>query len=114
MKTRPVPEQPYPYRRLYRDPENRVVAGVAAGLAEHLGVRTLFVRVVFVLLIGANGLGPLLYVAFWAVLPAAARVPGRRRRVGLLQWVGLAALTAGVITLRASVSGFGTDSTLVG
>jgi signal transduction histidine kinase len=115
MKTTTTSDKPYPYRRLYRDPDNRMVAGVAAGIAEHLGVRTVIVRVVFIALIAANGLGPLLYIAFWAVLPAAPRERGaRRRRVSLLQGLALVALTAGVITLRLNLQGFGADSTLVG
>src|SRR3954452_21601049 len=43
-----VPPPPREIRRLYRDPSSRVVAGVAAGLAEHLGMRTVLVRVIFV------------------------------------------------------------------
>lgn len=101
--------------RLYRDPANRTVAGVAAGLAEHLRLPVVAVRAVFVVLLAANGLGALLYVAFWAVLPvrpAAAAEP--RRRVGVLQVLGLMALAAGVLTMMSQVpSGFGLDTTLV-
>lgn len=103
-----------PFRKLYRDPDNKIVAGVAAGIAEHLGVRTVIVRVVFIGLLAANGLGALLYVAFWAVLPAArSERKGGRSANSLLQGVGLAALGAGVITLRAHLPGFGDESTLV-
>jgi signal transduction histidine kinase len=103
-----------PIRRLYRDPENKILAGVAAGLAEHLGVRTVIVRVVFIGLFVANGLGALLYVAFWAVLPTVKVPAKRRRRVGVPQVMGLSALAAGAIILRAQVDGFGDDATLVG
>src|SRR2546421_150389 len=84
--------------RLYRDPSHRLVAGVASGIARHLGVSPLVVRIAFVALLPVNGLGPLLYAAFWAVLPVepgettAAR-PARRDKRQLLP---LLALGAGV------------------
>src|SRR4051812_16481045 len=106
------PPTPPEVRRLYRDPASRVVAGVAAGLAEHLGMRTVLVRVIFVGLLAANGLGALLYAAFWAVLPARPqRTP--RRRASMLQRLGLVALAAGVITVRVQLGGFGDDLSLV-
>jgi signal transduction histidine kinase len=107
---------PYPgYRRLYRDPAGRIVAGVSAGLAEHLRLPTVVVRVAFVGLLAANGLGALLYIAFWAVLPAAPRDRKRRRRTGAaqLQGAGLFALAAGVLLLQVQFEGFGIDATLV-
>jgi signal transduction histidine kinase len=102
-----------PGPRLYRDRSNRIVAGVAAGLAEHLGLRTVLVRGAFVLLLSANGLGALLYVAFWAVLPAAP-VTGPRRKAGALQILGLLALAAGVIAVGVQVFGVGDDASVVG
>jgi signal transduction histidine kinase len=104
-----------PYRRLYRDPDNRVLAGVAAGLSEHLGLPVIAVRLAFVALLAANGLGALLYVAFWAVLPASPSVRGRKRsrRLTVLQALGLGAFGVGVIVLRANLSGFGVDSTVI-
>jgi signal transduction histidine kinase len=111
-----VPLQPpavYPTPRLYRDPANRMVAGVASGIAEHLRLPTISIRVAFVVLMAANGLGGLLYAAFWAFLPSdpAAR-PRRRRRSGL-QKVGLLALAAGVIIAQVQLNNFGLNTTLV-
>lgn len=111
---------PYPYRRLYRDRSDRIVAGVASGLAEHLRVPAIWVRVVFVALLLANGLGALLYIAFWAVLPVKPRdgAPVRartrgRRRANRLQRVGLAALAAGVIIVQTQVHFLDIDPTFV-
>jgi signal transduction histidine kinase/phage shock protein PspC (stress-responsive transcriptional regulator) len=72
----------YEVPRLYRDRDNRIVAGVAAGLARHLRVPVATVRVAFVALFAANGLGVLLYVAFWAVLPAGSSSAGRDGGLG--------------------------------
>ena len=38
-------------RRLYRDPGHRVVAGVASGIATHLGLPALAVRIAFIVLL---------------------------------------------------------------
>lgn len=56
-------------RRLYRSAEGRMLGGVARGLAGHLGLPVLWVRVVFVALFMAEGLGALLYAVFWFVVP---------------------------------------------
>ena len=47
----------------------RSVAGVAAGLAEHLGLSVTLVRAVLVVLALTGGIGFVLYAALWAVLP---------------------------------------------
>jgi len=110
------PPNPYPYRKLYRNKDERFLAGVAAGLAEHLRLPTVVVRVVFIGLMLANGLGVLLYIAFWAVLPVKPNTGDRkswRRRGNRLQRLGLGALVAGVIVLQTQVHVMNVDSTLV-
>src|SRR5258706_5351913 len=46
--------------------EERVIAGVCAGIAQPLGVDVTLVRLVFALLALAGGAGILLYFALWA------------------------------------------------
>ncbi|GAA1508125.1 ATP-binding protein [Dactylosporangium maewongense] len=88
---------PVPVRRLYREPADRVVAGVAAGIAAHLGASVVLVRVAFVLLAAFNGLGALLYAAFWAVLPMPPHVRSGRRNVN--QLFSFLALGVGMVLL---------------
>ncbi|HVE91739.1 MAG TPA: PspC domain-containing protein [Actinomycetota bacterium] len=60
-----------------RSSGNRVVAGVAAGLGQRLGVDPVFVRASFVLMTLAAGLGVVSYVVAWALAgPAPAGDPG--------------------------------------
>lgn len=69
-----------------------MVAGVAAGIADHLGIPVTRVRAAFVVLLGFSGLGLLLYAAFWAVVPpqpGTAEPPPRRDLVRLLPFVGI-------------------------
>lgn len=58
-----------PPRKLYRSGEGRWLGGVARGLAGHLALPVAWVRLVFLGLFLANGLGALLYAAFWFFVP---------------------------------------------
>ncbi len=64
-------------KKLYRNPDDAVVAGVCSGLAAYFGVDTLLVRLVFVLLAFANGVGILLYIVLWAAV-APAKTSGQK------------------------------------
>lgn len=57
-------------RRLRRADEGRVVAGVAGGLASHLGVEASVVRIAFVLLTITGGASLGVYLACWLLIPA--------------------------------------------
>ena len=63
-----APDEPPP-RKLYRSAEGRMLGGVARGLAGHLGLPVSWVRIAILALCVANGLGVLLYAAFWFVVP---------------------------------------------
>ena len=62
-------------------PDERVIAGVCAGIAQTLGVDATLVRLVFALLALAGGAGILLYLALWAWAEGTARLARRRARV---------------------------------
>lgn len=56
-------------RTLRRSPDHRMIAGVAAGVADWLDVDVTAVRAGFVVLALAGGLGVPLYLAGWLLLP---------------------------------------------
>ncbi|MFF4144704.1 PspC domain-containing protein [Streptomyces sp. NPDC001698] len=62
-------DAPRPPRKLYRSSDGRWLGGVARGLAGHLGLPVVWVRLVFVGLFMADGLGALVYAAFWFFVP---------------------------------------------
>ena len=78
--------------RLERRADHRLVAGVCSGLAEHLGLEPLLVRVAFAVLI-STGVGIIAYVALWLMVPRREEPEGRR---DLGQLVAYAALVGGL------------------
>ena len=94
---------------LRRDRGRRVIAGVCAGIARHLGIDPLVLRIAFVAATLAGGMGIPLYLIAWAVIPAdegedeggaqarqPARAPGTARVAAGVALLALAAL----LTLR--------------
>jgi signal transduction histidine kinase/phage shock protein PspC (stress-responsive transcriptional regulator) len=93
-----------------------VLAGVAHGLARHLGVRVALVRAVLLLLSVFGGFGVILYVGYWAVVPMEPVVDPRRRRrtaVDRGSAVALAVLALGVLLLVRGTPLLGRNSLLL-
>jgi phage shock protein PspC (stress-responsive transcriptional regulator) len=83
-------------QRLVRTPDGKI-AGVAAGLGHYIGVDPTIVRIAFVLLAFAGGIGILLYLVCWLVMPKG-EVSERGDARGVDPWTiaALAALVLGV------------------
>ena len=75
---------PRPPRKLYRSSDGRWLGGVARGLAGHLGLPVIWVRLVFVGLFLAHGFGALLYAAFWFFVPLGVGGVDERRSPSLV------------------------------
>src|SRR5919197_2889818 len=97
-------------RAPHRDPAHGVLAGVCAGLAREVGVDPLVVRVIFVALATAGGIGIGLYALAWAVMPAGGeregepvlrRAMGRRGSVEVALGAALLLLSV-LLALRAT------------
>jgi len=52
-----------------RSRQNRIFGGVAAGLGEYLTIDPIVVRVLFVVSVLFSGIGILLYIIMWIVIP---------------------------------------------
>lgn len=57
-------------RRLYRDLKNAKIEGVAAGLANYFRIDPVVPRILFVILLLASGIGVLIYLIMWMLVPA--------------------------------------------
>jgi phage shock protein PspC (stress-responsive transcriptional regulator) len=56
-------------KQLYRSKDGRVLGGVSVGLSKYLGVDRVLVRLVFLALAFVNGLGAMLYMIMWIIVP---------------------------------------------
>ncbi len=56
---------------LTRSTNDRIIGGVAGGIADYIGVDVSIVRIVTALIVVFTGLGWLVYLLLWAILPEA-------------------------------------------
>lgn len=113
-------------RRAFRDRDDRLLGGVAAGVGHHLGVSALNARVGFLVLTLLGGFGALVYAGLWVFLPLATTAPSSlegvtrrglrtstgaepRRDMGVA--VSLAVVGAGAVLLVQNI-GLGIDPAL--
>ena len=95
------PEQPQPpgnepppvdggQRVVRRSRSERVIAGVCGGVGRYLGVDPVLLRIAFIILALANGLGVIAYVVCWVAIPEerpdepSVPAPQGRRETGRL------------------------------
>jgi len=103
-------QQTEPRSRIRRDTQNGMVGGVAAGFARHLDVDVVWIRLAFVLTtVFGGGIGLVVYLASWLVIPDADGSE-RRRRAGSPDerddtsrggafWIGVALIALGGVVL---------------
>jgi phage shock protein PspC (stress-responsive transcriptional regulator) len=96
--------------RLERSRDDRMVAGVAGGIARHLGVSSTVLRIGFAISVFAAGFGVIVYVLTWLLAPMEAddptasganRTPRRLRMPSIAQLVGIGLLAIGVAVILA-------------
>ncbi len=58
-------------RKLYRSSRDRMLGGVAGGLAEYFEIDSTLVRILFVITLFIGGTGVLAYILLWIVVPEA-------------------------------------------
>jgi phage shock protein PspC (stress-responsive transcriptional regulator) len=95
--------------------DQRIIAGVAAGLGDYFGIDPVWVRLGFVLSALLGGAGILLYVALWFIFPpawgpepGASPLPPRVERLARKMdrtpaWVGIVLLVVGGMLLADQV-----------
>jgi phage shock protein PspC (stress-responsive transcriptional regulator) len=58
-------------KKLFRDPDDKIVGGVCSGVAHYFGIQPLWLRLLLVFTIIYFGAGLLLYIILWIVIPKA-------------------------------------------
>lgn len=69
-------------KRLFRDPDSKLLGGVCSGLGAYFGVDPVWLRLAFVLLVWMGGSGVLLYVILWVVIPEASSTADKLKMRG--------------------------------
>lgn len=65
-------------KKLYRDPDNRVLGGVCSGLGAYFDIDPVIIRLIFVLLLFIPaGSSVLIYIILWIVVPKAKNIAQR-------------------------------------
>jgi phage shock protein PspC (stress-responsive transcriptional regulator) len=75
-------EEPEVNKKMFRDPETKALAGVSGGIAAYFGIDIVVVRVLFIVFTLAGGLGLLVYVVLWIILPEAHSITDRMQMQG--------------------------------
>jgi len=60
-------------KRVYRSETDRVIGGICGGLGDYFELDPVFLRVAFVLLAFLGGLGVVLYLAAWVLMPVTSK-----------------------------------------
>ncbi len=68
-------------KRLYRDPEDKIIGGVASGIAAYFNIEPIWVRLIFVVSIFTT-LGPFIYLILWLAVPEAETTAERLEMKG--------------------------------
>lgn len=74
--------EPETSKKMFRDPERKVLGGVSGGVASYLRIDILAVRILFVLLAFGGGFGIFLYIILWVILPEARTLTDRMQMQG--------------------------------
>lgn len=71
-----------PEKRLFRDTENAVIAGVCQGIANFFNIDVVIIRALFVIILLFAGFGFPLYLILWIIVPKAKNTIDRLRMKG--------------------------------
>jgi phage shock protein PspC (stress-responsive transcriptional regulator) len=69
-------------KKIYRNPQGRVIGGVASGVATYFNIDVALVRVLFVLATLLGGSGLIAYIVLWIILPEAKSITDKVQMKG--------------------------------
>jgi phage shock protein PspC (stress-responsive transcriptional regulator) len=75
-------EEPETGKKMFRDPEHKVIGGVSGGIAAYFGIDLVVVRLLFVIFTIFFGIGFIIYIVLWIALPEAKSLTERMAMQG--------------------------------
>lgn len=97
-------------RKLYRNPDDKVIGGVCGGIAAYLGTDSTVIRLLFVLSVLFFGTGVLIYIILWIIMPLATTLTEKMQMKG--EPVTLSNIESS-IKKKLNVTGGGEETTLM-
>jgi phage shock protein PspC (stress-responsive transcriptional regulator) len=71
-----------PGKRLFRNPDNKIIGGVSSGIATYLNIDALWIRLLFIITLFAGGTGVFVYIILWVAMPEASTTADRLQMKG--------------------------------
>jgi len=75
-------EEDQEVKKLFRNPEDRVIAGVASGIGAYFGTEVTIIRLLFVITFFFGGAGLLIYLVMWIITPEAKSITDKMQMQG--------------------------------
>jgi len=69
-------------KKLFRDPDKRVIGGVASGIATYFGTDESLIRLLFVVAVLFGGTGIIAYIVLWIITPEAKTITDKMEMQG--------------------------------
>ena len=69
-------------KKMFRNPDDKVIGGVASGIAAYFGIEVTIVRLLFALYILLGGTGIIAYIILWIILPEAKTITDKVQMKG--------------------------------
>ncbi|MGB8491473.1 MAG: PspC domain-containing protein [Bacteroidales bacterium] len=69
-------------KKMYRNPDDRIISGVCGGIGAYLGIEPVWVRLLFILFACFFGAGFIVYLALWIALPVARSEAQKKEMYG--------------------------------
>lgn len=69
-------------KKMFRDPERKVIGGVASGVAAFFGADLAIIRLMFVIFTFLGGIGLITYIILWIALPEAKTITEKMQMQG--------------------------------
>lgn len=77
-----VLEESKKIKKLYRNPDDRIIGGVSSGIAAYFGTDVTWIRLLFVITIFLGGSGLVVYIVLWIITPEAKTLTDKMQMQG--------------------------------
>jgi phage shock protein PspC (stress-responsive transcriptional regulator) len=75
-------DEPEISKKMFRDPEHKVIGGVSGGIAAYFGIDLVVIRLLFIIFTIFFGIGFIIYIVLWIALPEAKSLTDRMEMQG--------------------------------